>query len=150
MKKKLFLFSLLTMISSVSFSAEQTFQVRAYVLKPLNITATEINFGVVEAGATDSSVDAVGRSSKGRITITGEPGRNILIQIQPRVTLTRTNGTETMDMIPYDGAYGNPGGASINLSATGTWSETFGPRIPTVASVSGTYTGSGKITVRYN
>lgn len=151
MRKKIFIFSLLAMISSVSFSAEENFQVSALVVKPINITTTDIDFGRIMAGGTDVGVDLNQRgTSKGSINITGEPGLNIQIQIQPTVTLKRENGTETMDVIPYNGAYGNVGGASINLSAAGTWSESFAPRISTVASVSGTYLGSGKITVFYN
>lgn len=148
MRKKLFLFSLLTTISYVSFSKEQIIQIKAVVVKPLNIVTENINFGFVGARETNVGVDGSRRSSEGKISITGEPGKNLHIEI-PKMTLKRQNGIETMEITPYDGTLGNVGGTTIILSAEGTWSETFRPKIPTVASVLGTYVGTGKVTVIY-
>lgn len=151
MRKKLLLFSLLTTISFISFTSEKNFKVRAYVVKPISITATNTSFGNVLAETENFIPGRDGGSSKiGKVYISGEPNKEVNVEIQKTIRLKRIGGEETMNAIIFDGTYSNPGGSDIIINSDGTIDAiSFTPSIPKVTSVAGTYVGIGKVNITH-
>lgn len=82
MKKLLLLSSILaisTTIFGTGMSSSDDLKVTAQIIKPLNITTKEVNFGIITVGQKEISTE--GTSGDGKIEVKGEANSNVRFQL---------------------------------------------------------------------
>lgn len=82
--KKLLLLAGILAISGITFSAglsdTRDLEVKAQIIKPLNITTKKVDFGIVASGQKNISTwDTAG---DGEIVVTGKAGRNVVLSVE--------------------------------------------------------------------
>ena len=138
MKKLLILLSLTTVMAAfgATLNDEATMNIKATVIKPLTITAKNMEFGTVIKGTSATAT--------GQYTIDGEPGEKFEVTLSSLSSLKRTGSEDTLDIsfdnfvIPHN--LDNTGKASFNM---------VGIINPTTETVTGVYTGSITARVQY-
>ena len=148
--------------SAANAATSATATATAEVLSTLSVTAdTSLDFGQIAAntGGTvtvnaDSSVSksgaliSTGTRAPATFTVVGSKGASVVLTLpSTTATLTRSGGTETMDLSGFNS---NPNGAFQLDATTGSASFSVGGTL-TVASAqaAGVYSGTFQVSVEY-
>lgn len=170
MKKLLLLSSILaisTTIFSTGMSSSDDLKVTAQIIKPLKVTTTPVDFGIITVGQQNISTE--GTSGDGEITVTGEPYSNVKFQLDglhnagktsssiilktndsantlsANLTGVNSSSESSTDLAElFDRQYTLNENGSIAFIIHGTI-----PNVPE-GTASGLYTGTFKVTAKYD
>jgi len=171
MKKLLLLSSILaisTTIFGTGMSSSDDLKVTAQIIKPLKVTTTPVDFGIITVGQQNISTE--GTSGYGEITVTGEPYSNVRFQLDglhnagktsSSIILKTNDSTNTLSA-NLTGVNSSSSESSTNLAnlfdrqhalnENGSIAFIIHGTIPDVpeGTASGLYTGTVKITAEYD
>jgi len=160
MKKLYFISFLIIFISIISYSQQTPLTIRATVLSPISVTATDLNFGNVVRNVTKTINP--GSSGSGRWEVTGDVGKEVqLTFIVPTYISSGSNelsySCSSTEAKYSTDASGTPGTTfsplstiTTNLSSSGKLYVFIGGKLqPTSSQAAGDYTGTITMSIQY-